>query len=97
MHKLNMVNVRASAKEWPCESVGTLQVALYVMCGGGGLGESAAQHPAEFYIDDRCGRLPYSKRAIMQAVAVLIEFAQAHGMDPRRMPRMPEFHRCGVF
>lgn len=79
------------------EGVGHLQVAVYVMCGGGFLGRSAAEQPAEFYIDTRCSRLPYPRRDIMQMVATLVEVATLAGMDPKRLPEMPDFHGGWVF
>ena len=79
------------------ESIGALQVTIYTMCGGGFLGRFAAEQPASFYIDDRVGKLPYPKKAIYQAVAVLKKLAMATGMDLSHMPEMPSFHCCGVF
>ena len=49
------------------------EVAIFTMIGGGFLGASAVNQPAEFYIDSRVGRLPYSKRAILQAVEILAQ------------------------
>ena len=77
--------------------IGTLQVAVYVMCGGGFLGRFAAEQPADFYIDDRCGRLPYRRKEVMQAVGVLAACAQDRGLDPHHLPAMPDFHACGVW
>jgi len=67
------------------------------MCGGGFLGHFAAEQPSVFYIDSRVGRLPYSRRAIEQAVAVLVELAKKAGLDPCHMPKMPAFHNCGTY
>ena len=98
MRKLNMANVKESMPlYWSKESVGNMQIAVFVMCGGGHLGRFAAEQPAHFYIDDRCGKLPYSKSAIYQAVEVLKVAAEVHGLDPRNMPKMPDFHNMGVF
>jgi len=74
-----------------------LQVAVYVMCGGGLLGHFAAEQPADFYIDDRVGRLPYPRKEIYQAVSVLKTLAEAHCLDPHKMPELPSFHACGIF
>jgi len=74
-----------------------MQIAVYVMCGGGFLGRMAAEQPADFYIDSRCGRLPYGRREIMQAVQVLVIAAVAHDFDPHHMPLMESFHNMGVF
>jgi hypothetical protein len=83
-------------KEYP-ERIPPLQVAVYVMCGGGHLGRFAAEQPADFYIDERCGRLPYRRKEIVQAVAVLASIAQGAGLDPHKMPEIPDFHSCGIF
>lgn len=82
---------------WGAETIPHMQVAVYVMCGGGFLGRMAAEQPADFYIDSRCGKLPYKTREIEQAVQVLIIAAGAHGLDPHNMPEMPRFHNMGVF
>ena len=77
--------------------IGTLQTVVKVMCGGGYLGNFAARQPADFYIDDRCGRLPYRRKEIMQAVSVLTWTAEARGLNPRSLPEPPDFHGCGIF
>ena len=74
-----------------------LQAAVYVMCNGGMLGASASEQPGQFYVDDRVGRLPYSRRAIYQAVAVLKLYAEALGLDANNLPKRPAFHNCGVW
>lgn len=81
---------------WGAETIPTMQVAVYMMCGGGFLGKMAAEQPADFYIDSRCGKLPYGRREIMQAVQVLAIAAGANGLDPHHMPEMPRFHNMGV-
>jgi len=81
----------------PTRDIGTLQIVAYVAAGGGMLGRSAAEQPADFYIDARSGRLPYGRRRITQIVAVLAAIAEARGLDPHHMPTMPDFHSCGVF
>ena len=96
MTKLDLTKVAESAK-YQRDDIGSLQVAVYTMAGGGMLGRLAAEQPADFYIDDRCGRLPYSRREITQAVTVLATLAKALGLDPCKMPEMPDFHCCGVF
>jgi len=101
MPKLDMSQVVKSAQDKPLTELGdelaALQVAVYVMCGGGMLGAMAAEQPADFYIDSRCGRLPYPRREIMQAVECLATLAKAAGKDPHRLPQAPHFHCCGVF
>jgi hypothetical protein len=84
------------APQWGPQSIPAMQVAVYVMCGGSLLGRMAAEQPADFYIDSRCGRLPYGRREIMQAVQVLVLAAGANGLDPHNMPEMPRFHNMGV-
>jgi hypothetical protein len=58
-----------------------LQTALDVMCGGGMLGRFAQCQPGEFYIDQRCGKLPGTRKQIENAVAVLCAYAVAAGYD----------------
>jgi len=73
------------------------QVAVYVMCGGGRLGHSACTDPRSFYIDDRVGRLPYSRRQIMKAVHTLAQIASTLGFE-RDLPPLPgTFHNLHVF
>ena len=78
-------------------AIQSLQVAVYVMSGGGLLGRMAAEQPADFYIDSRTGRLPYSKRSILQTVGVLKALAEHNGLDTHHTPPMPTFHKCGTF
>lgn len=91
-----MDKVAESDRKSP-EQIGALQVSVFVMCGGGFLGAFAAEQPADFYIDDRSGRLPYRRKEIMQAVQVLGRLALAAGMDPQSMPSRPTFHAAGIF
>jgi hypothetical protein len=95
MVKINQEIVAQSG--WNEKSIPSMQVAIFVMCGGGLTGLSAAERPADFYIDGRIGKLPYSKREILQAVRTLITIATALGMNPRRLPTMPQFHNMGIF
>lgn len=73
-----------------------LQVAVYVMCGGGTLGDFAARQPADFYIDDRVGRLPYAKGKITQVVQCLLAVAHTLGKDSYNLPDI-ELPGCWVF
>lgn len=73
-----------------------LQVQVFVMCGMGWIGKTAAEQPADFYIDSRVGRLPYGKGEIYQAVEVLKIIAEENGLDPHNMPRLPMWHTGGV-
>jgi hypothetical protein len=85
------------AKWWADKnSVPYIQAAVYTMCGGGFLGSSAARCPADFYIDTRCGKLPYTRRRIMTAVKQLVEIATAAGLDPKNLPEI-ELPNLGVF
>ena len=98
MLKLDLKAVVASDEHYrDRRDIGTLQTVVKVMCGGGYMGYFAATQPADFYIDDRCGRLPYRRKEIMQAVRVLAAIAEARGLDPRHLPEPPDFHFCGVF
>jgi hypothetical protein len=82
---------------WGPECVPRLQIAVYVMCGGGFLGRSAAEQPADFYLDDRVSRRPYKGAEILQAVKTLAAIAKASGMNPYHLPEMPNFHNCGIW
>ena len=57
------------------EIMKTLQVAVYIACGGGMLGDFGTRQPRDFYIDLRVGRLPYPKRNIRNLVECLIAVA----------------------
>lgn len=96
MKKLDMEIVKTNANYWKKKDIPAMQIAVYVMCGGGMLGRMAAEQPADFYIDDRVGRLPYPKREIEQAVQVLATIAKAKRMDTHNMT-MPRIHNLGVF
>lgn len=95
MKKLNQDRVAESG--WKADSLPAMQVAVYVMCGGGFLGRFAAEQPASFYIDDRVGHLPYKRPEILQAVKTLCTIARANNIDPAHMPEMPQFHNMGIF
>lgn len=79
-------------KQLDTNNVTQQQIKVFCMCGGGFLGHSAATQPHEFYIDTRCGRLPYPKREIMKEVAKL---AKMMPNEPHQ--KMPTFHHCDVF
>ncbi len=95
MLKLDQAKVAESG--WKAETVPTMQTAVYVMCGGGFLGRFAAEQPADFYIDDRVGKLPYPRKEIYQAVETLATIAKANGLDAKHLPEMPRFHNMGIF
>ena len=95
MRRLNQERVAESG--WSAGTIPSMQVAVYVMCGGGFLGRFAAEQPMDFYIDDRVGCLPYSREEIYQAVETLKTIVIAKGMDPHRLLTMPSFHNMGIF
>jgi hypothetical protein len=95
MRKLDQEKVKESG--WKADSVPTMQIAIYVMCGGGLIGRFAAEQPADFYIDNRVGRLPYKKAEIYQAVETLKTIAEVNGFDPHHLPSTPMFHNMGIF
>lgn len=104
VRKLDFDVVRSSIKNRVSESpqhamreLQDLQISIYTMCGGGFLGKSAASQPKDFYIDLRVGKLPYSKKAILQAVKVLSIYAEELGLDPNRLDFHSGFHACGIF
>ncbi len=96
MRKLDMKAVMESGLCWK-DSISAHQTAVFVMCGGGLLGNFAAQQPADFYIDDRVGRLRFPRKEIYQVLAVLVAIAKANGLDPHNLPQRPRFHDCGIF
>ena len=106
MRKPNMVEVeknlverlQSQGRERVMAQFKQLQTAVYVMCGGGFLGSSAARQPHGFYIDSRVGRLPYSKTKIMQAVVVLQLYIKVLRLNPNELPDFfMDAHNCGVF
>lgn len=97
MIKLNQDEVKKGAKHWDCKSIEAHQGAVYVMCGGSFLGRFASEQPADFYIDDRVARLPYKKKEIYQAVETLATIAKENGLDPHRLPAIPNFHNSDIF
>jgi len=94
MRKLDMNMIRKSGR--PKSELPLMQACVYTMCGGGMLGRFAAENPADFYIDDRVGKLPYPKKEIYQAVAVLKTLAEVWGYDAHHLPDFT-FHNMGVF
>jgi hypothetical protein len=95
MEKIDQKIVAKSG--WKAESIPFMQVAIYVMVGGGFLGRSAAEQPADFYLDERLKPGPYKDKEILQAVATLATLATANGLDPHHLPAMPNFHNCGIW
>lgn len=73
-----------------------LQVMLYVMVGGGMLGNFAMRQPADFYIDLRVGRLPYSKSDIFRAIETLKAMADFLKLDASHLPEL-DFYGAWVF
>jgi len=81
------------------EDIARMQTTVYTMCGGGLLGRLAAEQPADFYIDDRCGRLPFSRRTIENAVAILARCATLAGLNPHALTGVTTYrtHNLGAF
>ena len=79
------------------EEFRTLQVAMYVMVGGGLLGQMYAESPADAYLDPRAGRRPYREDEIETVRQILLACCHALGLDPQHAPRMPELKGCWVF
>jgi len=77
------------------EVLRSLQVAAFVAIGGGFLGQSLAERPASFYLDTRCGRLPLGRRALAAIRKTLIATAEAQGLNPNNLPKMPRLLTCG--
>ncbi len=88
-------------KNWTQEEASAqiplLQIAIYVMVGGGFIGRMYAEQPADAYIDSRVGRRPYSIREINKARGALIAMAKKAGLDPSNLPKSPRWHNLGVF
>jgi len=73
-----------------------MQVAVYVMVGGGLIGRMYAEQPADAYIDTRAGRRPYRLDQIEAVRQCLIASCRALGLDPHHVS-MPDFPGCWVF
>lgn len=75
------------------------QAVIYGMIGPGFmfLPSFATQQPADFYIDDRCGRALYRRKSIYVAVETLLALAESHGMNAHALPAAPNFHNCGAW
>lgn len=86
---------RAMLRGW-ADTIPAMQIAVYVMAGGGLLGRMAAEQPADFYIDDRA-RSRYTKRETLAAVSWLVDVAEAAGLNPRDLPAMPRMPNMGCF
>lgn len=104
MKKLNLDRVRdyfddevKSSPQKAIERFNNTRMFVYVMCGGGLIGNFAVTDPWSFYIDDRVGRLPYSRKAIYQSVEVIKIMAELLGYKSGSMPYLDlNFHNCGV-
>ena len=73
-------NIRSLSKKEKKEVLKNLQVALYVLCGEGLLGQFAAKSPAEFYIDSRVKIS--RKKEIYEKVEVLKIVAEELKLNP---------------
>jgi len=64
------------------------QIILHTMIGAnaGLIARSAMTNPAEFYIDDRAGRLRYPRKEIYKQAAKLAKLAVEYGQNPRDLP-----------
>ena len=74
-----------------------LQVAVYVMAGGGMIGRMYAEQPADAYTDTRAGRRPYRTDELESARQCMIASCHALGLDPHNVPPMTNFPGCWVF
>lgn len=96
LDKQNWLDVNAT---WPQratkEHLHSLQIAIYVMCGGGMLGKVAATQPGIFTIDTK-RRLPYSQECIRRVTTCLIAVADCLGEDPCNLD-MPPLPSCWVW
>lgn len=81
---------------WTEADLQSAQVAVYVMIGGGMLGAFAMRQPASFYIDTRVGKLPYSRKDIMQVIECIIAACHVLGKDAHNLPE-PSLPGCWVF
>lgn len=93
---LDIHHVQESALFYEME-LGTLQVAIYMACGGGWLGNIYAHHPGVATIDSSDGSLPYKRKEIEKMRLVLVAKAKHLNIDPNSLPKMPKLHSCGAF
>jgi len=93
---LDFEAIKKNAPQWK-DGIGLMQVAVYVMAGGGLIGRLAAEQPADFYVDTRVSRRPYGLRDLSRAVKVLAVIADANGLNPHNMPKMPNLHNLAIF
>jgi hypothetical protein len=94
--RLDIHQVQASDLFYEME-LGNLQVAIYMACGGGWLGNIYAHSPGIATIDSSYGRLPYKRKEIEKMRLVLVAKAKHLNLDPNSLPKMPKLHNCGVF
>ena len=81
-----MKNGTKCPKEMPLE-LQVMQVAIYVMCGGGFTGGAAVRAPVQFYVDTRAsGTFPYSDADLMSAVTAYEIRARELGYNTNSMP-----------
>jgi hypothetical protein len=76
------------ASNFKKEDIPIMQARIETMISGDGgmLSNFAMRQPADFYIDQRVGKLRYPKRDIERAVHVLAMVAEIHGLDPHDLP-----------
>lgn len=88
--------LECKGREAVLQEMKQLQAAVYVMVGGGLIGNSAATQPAGFYVDGRVSKRPYSLRNIEKAVKTLHIYQDVLGITD--MPRdYFDCHNCDVW
>jgi hypothetical protein len=94
-----MLEVTGSEEVPPVNQLVDQQARLHAMIGPNFmfLPGFATEQPADFYIDDRCGRTAAPKRTVYAAVKELAAHAVVHGLDPHKLPPLPQFPSCGVW
>lgn len=80
--RLTEDEILAQARYLHREDIPALQSLIYAMIGGGTLARVAIANPRDFYLDSRAGKLPYTRRAILQAVRVLAAVYDLHHIGP---------------
>jgi len=68
-------------KEKALQMIPSIQSELYVMCGMGYLGTMGACQPSDFYIDKRCGRLPYNQTDLKSIAIILARLVEITGLE----------------
>ena len=95
-HKCTIEKVSRD-REAALQEFQNLQIAAYVMAGGGFIGEMAAEQPWGFYIDTRVGKRPYSTTKICNMVGCVKVFAETLGFNSTTIPKMKSFPYSHLF